>query len=215
MPAKERPASAGSWHSLELPEVLGRLEATVHGLTSAEAKARLASGGPNAIPTAPPVSRLLVLAGQMRSVIVLLLLGAAGLAALAGDPADAAAVAVVLILNVAIGYSIEIGAHRAVEALARLEARSATVIRDGSAQDVDPRDLVAGDVLVVEEGQDVPADARLLDGAALRVNETSLTGESVPVTKSHDAITAARAPLATIALQILTIRRPPCGNSCT
>ena len=196
MPAKERPAAADPWHALELPEVLRRLEATAYGLSSADAAARLSRAGPNAIPAAPPVSRLRVLAEQTRSVIVLLLAGATVLAVVAGEPADAAAVAVVLILNVAIGYSIEIGAHRAVEALARLEARSATVIRDGVTQDVDPRGLVPGDVLVVEEGQDVAADARLLSGAELRVNESSLTGESRPVTKSNDGDVKDRASLA-------------------
>ena len=176
-------------------EVFVGLGATAHGLSGVDARARLETVGPNAMPTAPPVPKLRVLADQLRSVIVLLLLGAGIVASLTGDLADAAAVAAVLVLNVGIGYAMEISAHRAVEALGRLEARRATVIRDGVPQEIDARAVVPGDVLVVEEGQAIPADARLLAGAELRVVEGSLTGESVPVTKREDADIDARASL--------------------
>ena len=175
--------------------MLDTLGTTSQGLDSALAGARLETVGPNAMPTAPPMSRLRVLADQCRSIIALLLLAAGIVSALTGDLTDAAAIAAVLVLNIGIGYVMEIGAHRAVEALTSLEAHRATVIRDGIPQDIDARTVVPGDVIIVEEGQAIPADGRLLDAVELRVVEASLTGESVPVTKRPDAVVDADAAL--------------------
>ena len=196
MVSPSEPASQMStWHAVAAAEVLSRLGSTSRGLSSTIARARLETAGPNAMPTAPPISRLRVLADQCRSVIALLLLAAGIVAALTGDLTDAAAIAAVLMLNIGIGYVMEIGAHRAVEALASLEARRATAIRDREPQDVDARTVVPGDIIIVEEGQAIPADARLLDAVELRVDEASLTGESVPVSKRADAALEAGAAL--------------------
>ena len=193
---RDEPASqTHKWHTLALGEVLDTLGTTSQGLDSALAGARLETVGPNAMPTAPPMSRLRVLADQCRSIIALLLLAAGIVSALTGDLTDAAAIAAVLVLNIGIGYVMEIGAHRAVEALTSLEAHRATVIRDGIPQDIDARTVVPGDVIIVEEGQAIPADGRLLDAVELRVVEASLTGESVPVTKRPDAVVDADAAL--------------------
>ena len=193
---RDEPASqTRKWHTLALGEVLDILGTTSQGLDSALASARLETVGPNAMPTAPPMSRLRVLADQCRSIIALLLLAAGIVSALTGDLTDAAAIAAVLVLNIGIGYVMEIGAHRAVEALTSLEAHRATVIRDGISQDIDARTVVPGDVIIVEEGQAIPADGRLLDAVELRVVEASLTGESVPVTKRPDAVVDADAAL--------------------
>jgi Ca2+-transporting ATPase len=166
-----------------LRTVLERLQATTNGLTSAEARARLDRYGSNVLPTGSGVSAWRVWLAQFRSVITLLLVAAAIAAIATGDPLDAVAIGIVLALNVSIGFAMEIRAHRAVEGLSRLEPRRATVVRDGAAQDIDARDLVPGDLVLLDSGQTVPADARLIVASDLRVVEATLTGESVPVLK--------------------------------
>lgn len=183
------------WHALSLTDVLGRLQATADGLTSEEACRRRVLYGPNIVPTGASVSVWKVWFAQFRSVITLLLVAAATIALWTGDRLDAIAIAVVLALNVFIGFGMEIRAHRAVEALSRLEPRRATVVRDGLPRDVEARELVPGDLVLLEAGQAVPADVRLLAAADLRVVEATLTGESVPVTKDARATLAPDAPL--------------------
>ncbi len=171
------------WHALGPDEVLDRLGSTEDGLASAEATARLAVEGPNTVEVAQPISAFRVLWNQLRSVVVALLTGAALLALLLGDLPEAVAIAVVLLINVAIGFWTEWRARTAMEALRSLQVEHAVVVRDGEAARIEARDVVPGDVIVLEEGDAVPADARLLEAHELRVNEASLTGESVPVDK--------------------------------
>jgi Ca2+-transporting ATPase len=137
-----------------------------------------------------------VLLGQLRSALVLLLVVAAVVAAATGDLADAAAIGAVLVLNVAIGFATELRAHRAMEALLGLEVLRARVVRDGRSREVDARGLVPGDVILLEAGQTVPADARLLRSTELRTVEASLSGEPGSVPKSAIAVLAADAPIA-------------------
>ncbi len=167
---------------MALPAVLAAVQASATGLTTVEARERLALAGPNTIPTSPPVSPWKVLLIQFRSVVTLLLVGALIVAAITGDVVDVAAIGLVLLVNVALGFAVEIRAHRAVEALAHLEPRLAVALRDGVREEVDARTIVPGDVLLIEEGYRIPADARLLSGE-LQVNEAALTGESLPVWK--------------------------------
>jgi Ca2+-transporting ATPase len=183
------------WHRLGVDEVLEHLGTSSSGLTSTDAAARAAVVGPNALP--PPARRSIwaVLRAQFRSVVVALLLIATVLAWLAGEPADAVAIAVVLGINVALGFGIELRAHRAVEALSRLETPHTTAVRDGWPRVIDARDLVPGDVIALEAGQGVPADARVIGAVELRVNEATLTGESIPVSKHVHAIEETRQTL--------------------
>lgn len=154
---------------------------------------------------APPTPAWRILAAQFRSVVVLLLAGAALIAWLTSDPIDAWAIGAVLMLNAAIGFVTEIRARRAIESLSRLTPRRATVIRPGhtSGLDVDAGTLVPGDVVIVEAGGAVPADARLLHETGLRVDESPLTGESVPVSKTTDPLPV-ETPLADRANMIYT-----------
>lgn len=172
-----------AWHALPPGEVLARLQTRGDGLTPAEAGERLARHGPNLFRRIRPVSVWAVLLGQVRSLIVLLLAAAAVVALAMDDPLDAGAIGAVLVLNVAIGFVTELRAHRAMEALLGLEVARAIVLRAGQRQEIDAAGLVPGDVIVLEPGQAVPADARLLDGTELRTVEASLTGESLPVDK--------------------------------
>jgi Ca2+-transporting ATPase len=137
-----------------------------------------------------------VLLAQLRSVLVLLLVVAAAVAGATGDLADVAAIGAVLVLNVAIGFATELRAHRAMEALLGLEVLRARVVRQGRSRAVDARELVPGDVILLEAGQTVPADARLLRSTDLRTVEASLSGEPGSVPKSAAAVPAADAPIA-------------------
>jgi len=184
-----------NWHSGPLDELLAEVGTSHAGLSLDEARLRLHHVGPNAIPRGVPASPWRVLLAQFRSVVILLLVVACVVAALGQELADAVAIAVVLVLNVGLGFAIEIRAHRAIEALSRLEARRATVIREGVPREIDAREVVPGDVLLLEAGQSVPADARLIAGTELRVVEATLTGESVPVGKRVDATVDREAPL--------------------
>ena len=183
------------WHALPAAEVLRLLASAEAGLSAREAAERLARDGPNAFERVPAASAWSVLVAQLRSVVVALLVAAGVVAVVSGDRADAAAIGAVLLLNVLIGFVTELRAHRAMEALLRLDVARATVVRDGSAREVDARELVAGDVITLEAGATIPADARLLRALELRTVESSLTGESVPVDKRTDPPAAADAGL--------------------
>lgn len=176
------PAFADTWHARAPGDVLVQLGSGRHGLTASEAAVRLATIGRNTIPRTTPVPAWRILLRQCRGVVVALLCAALVAAWIMAERADAAAIGVVLVLNVALGFVMELRSRRAVESLALLETHRATVVRDGVRVEIDARDLVPGDVIALEAGQSVPADARLIGGEA-RVNESILTGESVPVSK--------------------------------
>jgi P-type Ca2+ transporter type 2C len=185
--AREPPA-ATAWHALSTTEALDRLGSSIRGLTAEQAAERLATFGPNRLRLKPPASAWAILGAQFRSVVVVLLVMAAVVAAATGDYADAVAIAAVLVLNTALGFMTELRARRAMEALRALESPSATVVRDGVLRHLAAADVVPGDVIVLEAGQAVPADARLIDAAELRMVEASLTGESMPVDKCASAV---------------------------
>ena len=160
------------------------------GLTGPEARARLARDGPNHLAAERPVPKWKKFLGQFQDLLVILLLVAtaisAGLWAYERDaalPYEAIAIAAVVLLNAVMGYLQQQRAESAIAALQQMAAARARVIRDGAATSVPAADVVAGDILVVEEGDTVPADARVLQSAALHAAEAALTGESVPVAK--------------------------------
>jgi Ca2+-transporting ATPase len=185
-PVPSRDASVG-----EAADVATALGADIHcGLTASEAAARLAADGANELRVAPPRAAWSRLLAQLKDPLVCLLLGAVGIALAAwfiegrpGWPIDALVITLVVVANALLGFMHETRAGRAVEALARMTAVTSSVLRDGHVQRVPSAHLVRGDVLVLAEGDAVGADARLLDAAALRVQEASLTGESEAVLK--------------------------------
>ncbi len=152
--------------------------------------------GPNALPAPVPISFWRVLWAQVSSVITLLLLVAAAVALLSGDMLDAAAIVGVLLINVALGLVTELPARRAMHALLSFEVPHATVLRDGRPEHVDARELVAGDVIVLEAGQAVPADARLVHSVEARTVEAPLTGEASTVSKDAGVTVLPDTPLA-------------------
>ncbi len=182
------------YHALDVPSALARLSSGGDGLSSAEAEARLARYGPNVLRPARPRPAWKILVDQLRSLVVLLLAGAAGVAVASGDALDAGAIAAVLLLNTLLGFVTEMRARRAMEALLRLEAPRAVVLRDGAPREIAARDVVPGDVVRLEPGQSVTADARVIGATDLRVDEAALTGESMPVSKAPSPV-ALDAPL--------------------
>jgi Ca2+-transporting ATPase len=183
------------WHAEAIDDVLRRLDSTRGGLNEDESARRLAAVGPNRVSRTRPLSAIRILARQLASVVVFLL-GAAALVALAlGDHVEAAAIAVVLVLNTAIGFVTEFRARRAMNALLRLQVSHATVVRAGRAHVIDASTLVPGDVFELGAGQAVPADGRLVSAIELRTMEAALTGESLPVSKHPAAVLPADAHL--------------------
>jgi magnesium-transporting ATPase (P-type) len=178
------------WHSLDRGEVERLLETGGHGLTTAEAAARRARYGLNQLEEEPPPPVWMVFVRQFRSPLISILLVAMVVAFALGETIDASVVAAVLALNAIIGSTQERKAETAVRALMQLVVPRARVIRDGHDGEIDSRDLVPGDLVLLESGVRVPADLRLVSDTALQVDESLLTGESVPVTKRVDAVSA-------------------------
>ncbi len=171
------------WHVLSREEVLARLRASEHGLGREEAEARLRRDGPNELPREPPPGLPIVLLRQLRSPLIYVLVAAAIVSLGLGEMADAGFIFAVLALNAAIGGVQEWRAEQSTRALQQLLKVRATVVRDGETFDVDAEAVVAGDVVWLESGSRVPADLRLLWEHGLSVDESLLTGESVPVSK--------------------------------
>ncbi|MEV3983940.1 cation-transporting P-type ATPase [Nonomuraea sp. NPDC049758] len=157
------------------------------GLSSAEAAVRLERDGPNLLPRKPPTPLWRRVVTQLRDPLIIVLLIAAALTVGTGDWTDAAVIALVIVVNTAVGVTQEVRADRAITALAELATPEARVVRDGHQRQVPAGDVVVGDLLVLAEGDIVPADAEVVESAALLVDESALTGESVPVDKDAGA----------------------------
>jgi Ca2+-transporting ATPase len=165
------------------------------GLGRGEAKARLVRVGPNSLPSPERPAYVQIALRQLADPLVLLLLGAAAVSAAIGEQLEAAAIAAIVVLNAVLGFFQEAGAERAVLALRSTVRRTAAVVRDGQELHVPAEELVPGDLIVLREGDRVPADARLLAAERLELDESVLTGESVPVAKDVQTV-AAETPLA-------------------
>ena len=178
-------------HSVSGEEVLAALASDAgRGLTHAEARARLDRFGANVLTAEKPAPAWRKLLAQFQDVLVVLLLIATAISAAlwfverdAAWPYEAIAIFAVVLLNAVMGYVQQARAEKAVAALKQMSAAQAHVIRDGERQNVAAADLVPGDIVVIEEGDTIPADARVLQSIALHTAEAALTGESLPVAK--------------------------------
>jgi Ca2+-transporting ATPase len=161
------------------------------GLSEAEAHRRLARFGPNRLPEAPPPSRVSVFIRQFESPMVGLLAVAAGVSLVAGDGLEAAVIVAIVLINAVIGYLQEGRAEQAAREVRKLLALRARVVRDGRTLDVAAEEVVPGDVMTLAAGDRIAADGRWLEASAVEVNESILTGESLPVVKGADEPAAA------------------------
>jgi Ca2+-transporting ATPase len=194
MPKGDRPESI--WYRLSAEETVLRLGSNSEiGITPAEASERLAEIGPNTIAEGRKRSLAVMFFGQFADFMILVLLGAAFISGLIGEPQDTIAILVIVVLNAVIGAVQEYRAERAVAALRRMAAPEAQVRRGGELIICPAQDLVPGDLVVLEAGNVVPADLRLLEIADLQTDESALTGESQPVAKETAALEGTDLPL--------------------
>jgi Ca2+-transporting ATPase len=159
------------------------------GLGSAEAEARLERDGRNELAEPPPRSPIRIFLLQFANTMIVVLLVAASVTVWLGDLKDAIVIGAIVVLNAVIGFFQEYRAERAMEALRKISAPSARVLRDGAQTVIPAGELVRGDLLLLESGDIIPADARLVHCPTLRVDEAPLTGESVPVDKTDETST--------------------------
>lgn len=178
------------WHQLDLGETLAALDGAGSGLAAAEAAKRLALHGPNALPVTKRRSLSAVVLRQFASPLIHILFVAAVIAFIVGKSGDAGVILVVVMLNALIGALQEGRAERSMAALRKLSSLHARVLRGGTEQSIEARDLVPGDVLVLAAGDAVGADARVMEVSALEAAEAALTGESLPVSKHPDPLPA-------------------------
>lgn len=184
-----------AWHSLTIDEVLERVNASRHGLSQAEAEARLKVYGFNEIKEVAKRHPVFLFLNQFKSILILILIVAALISLVLGDLADAGVITFILFMNAVLGFYQEYKAEQAVEALKKMAAPQATVIRDGERRKIYARELVVGDVVLLDAGDRVPADVRLIEAVNFRVDESALTGESVPVAKDASVVLGEDTPL--------------------
>jgi Ca2+-transporting ATPase len=180
--------SSPLWHTLSVEQAYARSEATPAGLSAAEAALRLAHYGPNELQAGRRVSSWAILLQQFKNVLIIILLIATALSASLGHTVEAVAITVIVLFAVLLGFIQEYRAERAIEALRRMAAPTATALREGREVEIPARELVPGDVIHLESGDKVPADVRLVEAVNLQMEEAALTGESVPVEKHTAAL---------------------------
>jgi P-type Ca2+ transporter type 2C len=184
------------WHSLTSDETMQRLgTGSAEGLSSQEAAARLAAIGPNELTEAPRPTFWTRLLAQLRSFLIIILVVASIVSLLVGEYIDAAAIMAIVVLNATLGVVQESRAEEALAALRRMTAPEAKVLRDGHHAVVPARELVTGDIVMLETGNYVPADVRLVEAVNLKIDEASLTGESEAVPKQADVDLEPGAPV--------------------
>lgn len=176
---------------MSIEEVQAHLETDLSaGLSAHEVTRRQAKHGLNSMREAAPKGALRILAAQFADFMVFVLLAAAVIAGLLGEPEDTIAIGVIVVLNALIGFVQEFRAERAMSSLRKLAAHQARVLRGGEIRVLPALELVPGDIVLVEAGNQVPADLRVGEAAQLRINESALTGESVPTEKHSGALEA-------------------------
>ncbi|MDU0294668.1 HAD-IC family P-type ATPase, partial [Saccharothrix longispora] len=202
MPLAMAERERSAHHGLPVHEVVLLVGTDVDtGLAGEVAAHRLAELGPNALPERRGPGWVRRLLGQFHNPLIYVLLGAAALTFALGEVVDASVVLAVVLVNALVGYLQEARAEKALDALVAMVRTEATAVRGGVAARIASDELVPGDVVVLEEGDQVPADLRLVAVRELRVDESALTGESQPVAKDplpvpHDAVLADRTSMA-------------------
>ena len=181
-------ATAAGWHALSVDAVAAKLESTKDGLASEDAANRLVRYGPNLLPEPAPTRAIKRLLAQFDHLLIYVLLGAAAITALMGHTVDTVVILLVVLVNGIVGCIQEGRAEKALAAIRGLITPRASVVRNGRRITVAAADVVPGDVLVLEPGDRVVADVRLIKARNLTIDEAALTGESVPVEKSTDAV---------------------------
>jgi Ca2+-transporting ATPase len=185
-----------SWHTISAEEAVRTLGTdSVAGLSSAEAARRLSQYGPNELTERRGKNPWRILLGQLTSFMVVLLIVAAAVSVFLGDKADAAAILAIVLLNSLIGFRQEYRAEKAMEALKKLAVPTVRVRRGARLEEISARELVPGDVVLLSEGNLLPADCRILESVNLRIREAALTGESEAAEKTPEPLSEKDLPL--------------------
>ena len=187
--------SSQAWHTLSIERVLERLSATRMGLPTDETLRRFNDYGPNELMSTDGVSPWTVLGNQFKNVLIVILLIATALSAFLGHAIESIAIAVIVLFAIVLGFIQEYRAERAIEALKKMAAPFATVLRDNDEVRIPARDLVPGDLIMLGVGDKVPADARMVEVMNLKSDESSLTGESVSVEKQSAPLAGETLPI--------------------
>lgn len=178
------------WHNLSIDNVIKQLSSSLDGLTAAEVSNRISKYGQNQLTSKKPVPPIIVFFRQFLSPLIYVLIAAVIIKAVVGGFLDAGVILAALLLMATIGFIQETRAEKAMEALLQLAAPKAKVRRDGKVLICPAKEIVPGDIILLEAGDKVPADARLIEISNLKVNEAPLTGESMPVDKHTDLLEA-------------------------
>ncbi len=177
------------WWQLEVKETVDALSSDLtNGLSAGEAAERFKKYGPNELLVVHRISPWTLLLSQFKNALIIILLVATVLSAFLGHGLEAIAIIIIVVFAVLLGFVQEYRAERAIEALQKMAAPLASVIRDGREADIPARELVPGDVILLRAGDKIPADSRLFEAVNLQIEEAALTGESVPVEKHIHAI---------------------------
>jgi P-type Ca2+ transporter type 2C len=187
-PQRDRSDSTPAWHPLTPEEALQRQESTPRGLDPAEVERRRERYGPNVLPGKEPPTLLTIVLHQFANPLIYVLLAAAAVSLLIGEMKDAVFILLVIVLNAVIGTSQEWKAESSAAALQKMMTIQVRVRRGDSDHTIDAEELVPGDIVLLESGNKVPADLRLLEVRNLEMDESFLTGESQVVTKSTQAL---------------------------
>jgi len=172
------------WHSMESTQVVKELDTDIHrGLTEPEVRSRLEKYGYNELKKEERVSPFTLFINQFKNILIIILLAAVVLSALVGELVDAGIILVIVIFCAVLGFTQEYRAERALEALKKMLSPTITVLREGKEEEIASKELVPGDILLLEAGDKIAADARLVEIHSLRCDEAPLTGESVPIGK--------------------------------
>jgi Ca2+-transporting ATPase len=171
-------------HNLEVSEVLASLDSKPDGLSQEEAQHRLAQFGHNELAAGEKISPWKIFLEQFKNFLIIILLVAVVLSAIMGEVADAVVIFAIILFAAGLGFIQEYRAEKAMEALKKMAAPLASVLRNGKEVEIPSRELVPGDIILLRTGDRIPADARLIEAVNLKADEASLTGESVPVEKA-------------------------------
>jgi Ca2+-transporting ATPase len=172
-----------NWHQRDIEDILDELRSSESGLSADEARKRLEEYGPNVIREEKKKGPFMMFLDQFRDFMIIVLIAAAVISGIVGEFSDAIAIIVIVILNAVLGFVQEYRAEKAMTALKKMAALTATVIRDARTGEIQASGLVPGDIVILETGKIIPADMRLTEAAHLKVVEASLTGESLPSEK--------------------------------
>jgi Ca2+-transporting ATPase len=183
------------WHQKNIKDIFDELLSSPNGLSLVEARKRIEKYGLNVLKETKKKTPFMMFLDQFKDFMILVLIAAAIISGIIGELSDTIAIVVIVVLNAIVGFVQEYRAEKAIAALKKMAAQTATVIREGIPADITASELVPGDIVNLEAGKIVPADMRLIEGAQLKVEEAALTGESLPVEKHIKALRYEMIPL--------------------